>query len=185
VGRDGSRSAAVSRLAACTADRRPERAVWTAVGLFLGISPGFHTPLRPFIKTARIIVAPTDPTTLTDAYILVDEYYLKVYHDLLPFIDEPPAPAYLSNRLRGGSRSLNSENIPAITSRFIGSRTTNAVDDLAAARAAVAKERTPSTLHYLLDAAAGAGAYCEAVRAWFDVRAEAPQDVPRSIPCLF
>jgi len=50
----------------------------------------------------------------------------------------------------------------------------------------VAKERTPSTLHYLLDAAAGAGAYCEAVRAWFDVRAEAPQDVAsvQSVPLL-
>jgi hypothetical protein len=37
--------------------------------------------------------------------------------------------------------------------------------------------RTPSTLYYLMNAAAGAGAYCESARAWFDLRAMAPQEV--------
>jgi hypothetical protein len=50
-------------------------------------------------------------------------------------------------------------------------------EELVAARAAVGAGRTPATLYYLMNAAASAGAPCEASRSWFDLRAMAPQEV--------
>src|SRR5205085_12587729 len=39
---------------------------------------GFNSPLRNAGPRARIQLAPEDPAAIRDAYILVDEYYLRV-----------------------------------------------------------------------------------------------------------
>jgi hypothetical protein len=141
-----------------------------------GYKLGFETDLRPFVQNARIEVAPPDPSTLTDAYILVDDYYLKIYRDLRPFISDPPAPEYLSKppaRWRQlaefGKYDGSHLKLYRVTSR-------NATQELAAARAGVAAEVSVSSLRYLMETAAGAGAFCEAARAWVDLRVIAQKE---------
>jgi Dolichyl-phosphate-mannose-protein mannosyltransferase len=135
-----------------------------------GFRLGFHSTLRPFVQNPRIQIAPADATTLTDAYILVDEYYLRIalWGDGPPYLRSPPARWVKIADF--GKYPGNHLKIYRVSYHM-------AADALAAARAAVARSSTPSTLHSLLDAAAGAGAYCEAVRVWHDVRATAPQEV--------
>lgn len=138
-----------------------------------GFRLGFHTNLRPTVQNPRIQIAPDEATTVTDAYVLVDEFYLATARTA--FLSE--GPPYLRSPPARWVKAADFGRYPGNHLKVYRVSYRTAADALAAARAAVARSSTPSTLHALLDAATGAGAYCEAVRAWHDVRARAPQEV--------
>ena len=138
-----------------------------------GFRLGFHSTFRPFVRDPRIQLAPDDVNAVTDAYVVVDEYALRTARDARlsegpPYLRDPPA-----RWIRVGEFGKYPGNHLKIYR--VSSGTPD--EELAAARAAVGASRTPASLYYLMNAAASAGAYCEAVRTWFDLRATAPQEV--------
>ena len=138
---------------------------------------GLRSLLRPFVQAARIQVGPADVAGIPEAYVLVDEHYLKLSVELEKFVSERRAPSYFFNppprwmkinefgKYRGGHLKIYrvSNRSPA--------------DELTAARAALAADRRPATFQYFLTAATAAGASCEAASAWFYSRAKAPEEV--------
>jgi 4-amino-4-deoxy-L-arabinose transferase-like glycosyltransferase len=138
-----------------------------------GYRLGFHTVLRPFVKNPQILIAPADVNAVKDMYVLVDEFHLATaagakLSEGPPYLRTPPARWVKIAEF--GKYPGNHLKVYRISDR-------TAADDLASARAAVNLGRNPSTLRHLLDAAVGAGSYCEAARVWFDLRATTRQEV--------
>lgn len=138
-----------------------------------GFRLGFQSTLRPFVKDPRVQVAPADVNAVTDAYIVVDEYTLRTARDAR--LNE--GPAYLRDPPARWVKIGEFGKYPGNHLKVYRVSYGTAGEDLIEARAAVSASPTPVTLHNLMNAAAGAGASCEAVRAWFDVRAMAAQEV--------
>jgi hypothetical protein len=143
-----------------------------------GFRLGFQSSLRPFVKAPRIQIAPDDVNAVLDAYVVIDEFALRTARDARlsegpPYLRDPPARwirvgefgAYPGNHLKVYRVSSGTPE-----------------EELVAARAAVRAGRTPATLYYLMNAAASAGAHCEAARSWFELRATAPREVAASDP---
>lgn len=131
---------------------------------------GFKSVLRDPGTRARIQVGPEDPAAVHDAYILIDEYYVRVSRE--NYWSDGPAyfrtpPANWAEVARFGDRDGARLRIY----RAFGG---DAVQQLEASRSAVRGSRNAHTLRGLLAAATGAGEYCEAVAAWDALRQTDP-----------
>jgi hypothetical protein len=144
-----------------------------------GFRFGFDTSLRPFVQNPRIRVAPLDETTLTDAYVLIDEYFLRVARDIAALRPgtEPAVPTYLLTPPARWLPIAEFGKYPTNHLKIYRVSSGSGHEELTAARAAAATSRTPISLRALLDAAIAAGESCEAVQTWFDLRAMASDAV--------
>jgi hypothetical protein len=127
---------------------------------------GFNSVLRKAGPRARIAVAPKDAANVRDAYVLIDEYYVKVSPDVLwgagpPYFKAPPVN--WAEITRFGDRA-------GYRLRVYRAPGAEPVRELDAARAAVHAARTAETLRRLLAAGTNAGAYCDAASAWQALR---------------
>lgn len=131
-----------------------------------GFGLGFHSGLRHPGARARIALAPPDPQNIRDAYILIDEYHLRVSRD----VHWGPGPAYFSNPPVSWAEVARFGDRAGYRLRVYRAPSSQPVQQLEAARTAVRGGQTADTLKRLLAAAAGAGAYCEAASAWQALR---------------
>lgn len=135
----------------------------------LDYSSGFRLGFTSVIREAkhpRIFLAPQDPTIIHDAYILIDDYYLRTSHtaqwgDGPAYFNQPP-PNFVEVA-RFGDRKGYQLRVYQVADGVAAER-------LAAARAAVQAAATPANLHAWLDAASGSREYCEAASAWQALR---------------
>lgn len=127
---------------------------------------GFNSVLRNAGVHARISLAPQDPKIIHDAYILIDEYYLRASHAALwgdgPAYFRSP-PANFAEVARFGDRDGYRVKVYQVSEAL-------AAKQLDAARSAVYGSRNSRTLRQLLTAATGAREYCEAAAAWQALR---------------
>lgn len=148
-----------------------------------GFQLGFDSGLRPNIREPRIQIAPGNLGDVVGSYVLVDEHNLAIATEKFPvagppYLRNPPARWVSMGDV--GQYAGNHLRIYRVSSG-------SGADDLAAARAAAWARRTSTTLRTWLDAAAGAGAYCEAVNAWHEWRAVVPPataDAFNAVPIL-
>jgi hypothetical protein len=131
-----------------------------------GFTLGFDAGLRPNVREARIHLAPADPSLVTGHYVVVDEHHLAIETPSYPV----GGPAYLRNPAASWLAVAEFGQYRGSHLKVYRVSSGSAADELAAARAAVQATRTASTLRHLLQAAAAAGEYCEAVAAWFDLK---------------
>lgn len=134
-----------------------------------GFRFGFTSALREVAKP-RIFLAPQDPAIIHDAFILIDDYYLRTSHDALwgdgPAYFAAPPPNFVEVA-RFGDR-------PGYRLRVYQVAESTAAVRLAAARAALTTAPTAANVRSWMDAAAAAHEYCEAASAWQRLRSEDP-----------
>lgn len=139
---------------------------------------GLRSAWRPFLDTPRIVTGPKDVAGIpADAYVLADEQMLQVSIDQESIVSERRAPPYFFHPPPRWVKIKEFGQYPGSRLRIYRVSSRNAAEELAAARAGVANGRTPLALLHLLNAATAAGDYCEAARAWFELRAAAPQEL--------
>jgi len=130
-----------------------------------GFRLGFTSVLRD-LTHPRIFLAPQDPAIIHDAYILIDEYYLRVSHTAL----WGDGPAYFTNPppnfvevARFGDRDGYRLKVYQVADSLAAQR-------LDAARTAAKAVKNSATLHQWMSAAAAAREFCEATQAWQQLR---------------
>lgn len=131
-----------------------------------GYRLGFNSVVRDIAKP-RIFLAPQDPSIIRDAYILIDDYYLRTSHvaswgDGPAYFNNPP-PNFVEVA-RFGDRDGYRLRVYQVAEGMAAQR-------LGAARAEVAAARTAESLFHWMTAAAAAHEFCEAATAWDAVRA--------------
>src|SRR5260221_7017547 len=102
-----------------------------------GFRLGFYSTLRPFVQNPRIQIAPADASTLTDAYILVDEFHLATART--SFLTE--GPPYLRSPPARWVKIADFGRYPGNHLKVYRVSDHSAADELAAARAARARSR--------------------------------------------
>lgn len=131
---------------------------------------GFNSGLRQVGHRARIDLAPKDPNSVREAYVLIDEFYLNTgtvaeWGDGPAYLRSPPAR--WAEVARFGDRDGYRLRVYRVSYA-------EAARELDAARAAMRATRSPQTLRQLMVAATGAGEYCLAAAAWQKLQALAP-----------
>ena len=149
---------------------------------YSGFRLGFRSTLRPFITKARIEKVPAKATAITDAYVLVDDYYVKVYEDLRPYIAEPWAPTYLRQIPANWVKIAEFGKYEGAHLKIYRVSRAAALAELAKVRAARQAEETPATLLAEMNAAMGAQEYCEGAAAWQRLRVVSPTSVAQFNP---
>lgn len=127
-----------------------------------GFRLGFNSRIRQAGHWARIALAPKDPNSVRDAYVLIDEFYLnknivKEWGD---------GPAYFRSPPSRWAEVAHFGDRDGYRLRVYRVSYAQAARELDAARAAMRATRSPQTLRQLMVAATGAGDYCLAAAAW-------------------
>ena len=88
-----------------------------------GYRLGFHSILRPFLKEARIDIAPPTEDAITEAFVLIDDFDMRAQRDLMTlsasqtappaYLSNPPAPLQSCGRHRQAARQ-SSENLSRV-----------------------------------------------------------------------
>lgn len=129
-----------------------------------GFRLGFNSTHRNVGPRARIDLAPQDPNSVRDAYVLIDEFVLNTKSEWRggPDYLRSPPPKW-AEVAQFGDRDGYRLRIYRVSSA-------DALKQLQDARSAVHASRSTQTLRQLLAAATGAGEYCEAASAWQALR---------------